>query len=198
MAACAIGDEVLSAVPSFNTKKMRLSATRLENGAGELLERGGIDLELGLRDLDQHFIVLAAGELALVLSPLARTATVVEDGDLRARNRSEHGCGGVRGGGRVRWAQVHAALPSAFPCGAARNTMHICMRRADAWFPTAVTHHGRVVLGRHIARPNLLRGGLLHTQAGLRVGRSYGAKDRSTSACIVPDTTDRALSDTTA
>ena len=52
MAACAMGDEVLSAVPSFNTKKMRLSATRLENGAGELLERSGIDLELGLRELD--------------------------------------------------------------------------------------------------------------------------------------------------
>ena len=99
----AIGDETCGCYPIIQNKNNEISATRLENGVGELLERGGIDLELGLRDLDQHFIVLAAGELALVLSPLARAATVVKDGDLRARNRSAHGCGGVCvwGGGIV-------------------------------------------------------------------------------------------------
>lgn len=54
---------------------------RLEDGGSELLEGGVIDLELGLGDLDEHFIVLATGELTLVLGALARAATVVENGD---------------------------------------------------------------------------------------------------------------------
>ncbi len=114
----------MAAITPFKTKIMRLSATRLENGVGELLECGGIDLELGLRNLDQHFIVLAAGELALVLSSLARAATVVKDGDLRARNRSAHGCGGV-----CVWGGV---------LGAGHHFESTC--RADAWCLTAVTH----------------------------------------------------------
>ena len=61
-------------------------AAHLEDGGSELLEGGGIDLELGLGDLDEHFIVLATAELALVLLALARAATVVEDGDLWVRH----------------------------------------------------------------------------------------------------------------
>ena len=123
----AIGDETFGCYPIIQNKNNEISATRLENGVGELLERGGIDLELGLRDLDQHFIVLAAGELTLVLSPLARAATVVQDGDLRARNRSEHGCAGVCGGGRC--AGRRCMRVQHF-----ESTMeiHACCR-ADAW-----------------------------------------------------------------
>ena len=107
---------------------MGLSATRLENGGGEILERGGIDLELGLRNLDQHFIVLAAGELALVLSPLARAATVVEDGDLRARNRSEHGFGGGAGHARPAFRKHHAHMHAAAPmAGANQQSLTACL-----------------------------------------------------------------------
>ena len=66
-------------------KHEKRAMTRLEDGGSELLEGGVIDLELGLGDLDEHFIVLATGELALVLGALARAATVVENGDLWAR-----------------------------------------------------------------------------------------------------------------
>ena len=137
----AIGDETFGCYPIIQNKNNEISATRLENGVGELLERGGIDLELGLRDLDQHFIVLAAGELTLVLSPLARAATVVQDGDLRARNRSEHGCAGVWGGGGVLGAGAcgTVGLAQRFPLQRGEKPMHTCMRHADAWCPTAVT-----------------------------------------------------------
>jgi hypothetical protein len=136
---------------------------------------------------------------------------VVQDGDLRARNRSEHGCAGVGGGRRCagRRSMWHSGPFPAISPASRRNAhahMHAprkCLvpdsshsRSSLLW--KLKTHHGRVVLGGHIARSNLLRGGLLDTQAGLRVGRSHGAEDRSTSACVAPNTTDRALSDTTA
>ena len=49
---------------------------------GELLEGGGVDLELGLLNLNHHLVILTTDELTLVLDALASAAPVVEDSDL--------------------------------------------------------------------------------------------------------------------
>jgi hypothetical protein len=184
-------------------KHEKRAMTRLEDGGSELLEGGVIDLELGLGDLDEHFIVLATGELTLVLAALARAATVVENGDLRAHktHRGEmrakiswHRRGGAGGIGRRRSGHAWCC-----PCGVPHATrilqhMHagFCTKliTAQALLLTAQlgaerTHDGREVLGGHAVRAKLLRGGPLGARADLRVGRGNRTEDGSASACIV-------------
>ena len=190
----------MAAIPSFKTKIMRLVRLAWRTELASSLNAGESILSwvcATLTSISSSWPPVSSPLYSVPLRAQPRWSKMVicaHEIDQNMGALALEGGGGVLGAG----ACGTVGLFQRFPLHRGEMPMHTCMRRADAWFPTAVTHHGRVVLGRHIARPNLLRGGLLHTQAGLRVGRSHGAEDRSTSACVAPNTTDRALSDTTA